>query len=475
MVTGKKKKKPKLQKWNDCNLIQFRESEARLWHFAVSEKQVTQKSQLTHSESTPLPQAQVEQAWRQFFKKRLNLSWIPSEHLYLRVIDMPACEDREETRQMLEFQLEKISPVPVHQIVWSFQNLPCPDPEQQSLLLVLAQRSAVDGVLSQLESIGYQTDQITFSGLQGLVGFEPPSDCVRISWEPRDEHSADCLISWHIDGWTKDAGLVHVPMDERGAQALVNHLNNAAWSGELEGWLKQAPEVRFEGPEEEPGSWIEAAKKWSSLGVEHEDAPHSEVRAHECAERSVRGKSTVNLMPEDVHRGYRQSYVDGLWWSSLKGVGLIYIFAVGIYFAAMEWRKTENLDLQVAMRSRANAFTNTMALQAKVNILQEQVDLKYSALDSLRMISELMPDGMSLLSFNFRQGKIVTLRGNIPTDQTAKVTDYHESLIGAQVDGKPLFESVSDPTISATGTSRRNPVQSSTWSFNCELRRSGFE
>ena len=149
MATGKKKKKPKLQKWNDCNLIQFRESEARLWHFAVSEKQVTQKSQLTHSESTPLPQTQVEQAWRQFFKKRLNLSWIPSEHLYLRVIDMPACEDREETRQMLEFQLEKISPVPVHQIVWSFQNLPCPDPEQQSLLLVLAERSAVDGVLSQ--------------------------------------------------------------------------------------------------------------------------------------------------------------------------------------------------------------------------------------------------------------------------------------------------------------------------------------
>ena len=177
----------------------------------------------------------------------------------------------------------------------------------------------------------------------------------------------------------------------------------------------------------------------------------------------------------EPHAGGRSSWisselVDGLWWSSLKGCGL-YIFAVGIYFAAMV-EETENPDLQVAMRSRANAFTNTMALQAKVNILQEQVDLKYSALDSLRMISELMPDGMSLLSFNFRQGKIVTLRGNIPTDQTAKVTDYHESLIGAQVDGKPLFESVSDPTISATGTSRRNPVQSSTWSFNCELRRS---
>ena len=59
MAIGKKKKKPKLQKWNDCNLIQFRESEARLWHFTVSEKQVTQKSQLTHSESTPLPQAQA--------------------------------------------------------------------------------------------------------------------------------------------------------------------------------------------------------------------------------------------------------------------------------------------------------------------------------------------------------------------------------------------------------------------------------
>ena len=216
MATGKKKKKPKLQKWNDCNLIQFRESEARLWHFAVSEKQVTQKSQLTHSESTPLPQTQVEQAWRQFFKKRLNLSWIPSEHLYLRVIDMPACEDREETRQMLEFQLEKISPVPVHQIVWSFQNLPCPDPEQQSLLLVLAERSAVDGVLSQLESIGYQTDQITFSGLQGLVGFESPSDCVRISGNrgmnilrivsfPGTSMDGPRMRAWCMSQWTNEA------------------------------------------------------------------------------------------------------------------------------------------------------------------------------------------------------------------------------------------------------------------------------
>ena len=117
-----------------------------------------------------------------------------------------------------------------------------------------------------------------------------------------------------------------------------------------------------------------------------------------------------------------------------------------------------------------------MELQAKVQILQEQVDLKYSALDSLRVISELMPDGLSLLSFNFRQGKVLTLRGNVPTDQSHKVTDYHEALIAATVADKPLFPSVSDPTISAiSGRRRGDTSEMSTWSFNCELRRSGFE
>ena len=92
-------------------------------------------------------------------------------------------------------------------------------------------------------------------------------------------------------------------------------------------------------------------------------------------------------MLEDLRTKYRQQYIEGLWMSSLGGVAMVYIFGVLIYFVALEWRRGDNIDLQTRLRSKANSYTNTMQLQAKVNILQEQVDLKYSALDCLKVIS----------------------------------------------------------------------------------------
>jgi hypothetical protein len=478
MAKAGKKKSARLPKWNDCNLVELKDESslaACLWHFAIRDRQLSQKARTLHGEDAPMPSMQVEQAWRQFFSKRLNLTWLANEHLYLRVLHLPACEDHDEIKQILEFQLEKISPVPVHQIVWSFELLPCPDPNQQTVLLALAESHAIESLLSKLDTLGYQTDWISFAALHGLADFKPQGDCIRVAWQPRNEASADCMISWHIQGWAREVGLIHIPSDQRGAKALIAHLNHTAWTGELEGWLQEAPKVIFEGPGEPPTPWQEATSQWTSHGIEQQTAPEPDQLSQRGAQRSILGQSSINLMPPSIHRGYRQRYIDGLWWSSLKGIGLVYLFGVGIYFAALEWKKTGNMDLQVALRSRANAYTNTMALQAKVNILQEQVDLKYSALDSLRVISELMPDGMSLISYNFRQGKILTLRGNVASDQTSRVTDYHEALIDAQVDGKALFESVSDPSITAGATSRRNPGASSTWSFNCELKRSGFE
>lgn len=476
MGTPAKKKKTRKQKWNDCNVIQVFPDLKRLWHFNVTDKQVTQKAKLNHTEEKPIPPKQVEQTWRQFLQKRLNIAWLPAEHVFLRIVHLPKGEDADETRQMLEFQLEKLSPVPVNQIVWSFQTLPCPDPTQQTVLLVLAERSSIETLLSDLDEAGYQADRIESPLLHALSTIDLDQDCVRIHVQEHDEKSFDCLISWHMSGWVQQVGISKLPKTDQGAKLLIDSLNNTAWSGELEGWLTVVPEVRFVGDDCIPASWLEAAKHWTSKEIHNEPAPDEDEQAHTSAERATRSLSTTNLMLEDIHTKYRQQYIDGLWMSSLGGVAIVYIFAVLLYFVALEWRRGESIDLQTNLRSKANSYTNAMQLQAKVGILQEQVDLKYSALDCLKVISEMMPDGMSLLSFNFRQGKVLTLRGNVPTDESIKVTDYHGFLIDAKVGENPLFASVSDPTISnATGRRRSTDAPMSTWSFNCELRRSGFE
>jgi len=110
MAKAGKKKSARLPKWNDCNLVELKDESslaACLWHFAIRDRQLSQKARTLHGEDAPMPSMQVEQAWRQFFSKRLNLTWLASEHLYLRVLHLPACEDHDEIKQILEFQLEK--------------------------------------------------------------------------------------------------------------------------------------------------------------------------------------------------------------------------------------------------------------------------------------------------------------------------------------------------------------------------------
>jgi hypothetical protein len=58
-----------------------------------------------------------------------------------------------------------------------------------------------------------------------------------------------------------------------------------------------------------------------------------------------------------------------------------------------------------------------------------------------------------------------------PAEQLSKITDYNGALQRVELNGAPLFKSVSAPSISGSGA---NPAQMN-WSFNCELRSAELE
>ena len=63
--------------------------------------------------------------YRNLFRKKINVSWASIEDVFMKVIHLPG-ESPEELRMMVELQLEKISPVPLAQLVWDIQVLPNP-------------------------------------------------------------------------------------------------------------------------------------------------------------------------------------------------------------------------------------------------------------------------------------------------------------------------------------------------------------
>ena len=452
--------------------MQLTEPTARLWQFNASERGFALKSETTEEDGNPLPQKIVGKTWQNLIQGKLNIGWIPEENVFFRAVQMPEC-DPEELKQMLEFQLEKLSPAPVAQIVWSYELIPSNVPGQVTVLLIIVDSEVVEGQLASYEEVGFHTDRLDIPWSHELVTLDRSQDRIWIRLAEKNDQIV-ALVCWVFDQTVQNVILLRLPNNDEGTLGLTEQLDRTAWTGELEGWLSQIPPVTVCGEADTTAPWVEALKEWSEHPVTGEEAPAITEAATLGARRATRGDSRSDLLPDSHRTRYRQQYIGGMW---MKGVGtlvLFYIFGVLIYFVMLEWMHQDSLNLQTQVRSTALQYTNVLKMQARIDILQEQVDLKFSALECLRVISEELPTELTLDSFKFHMGKTLSLYGKVPTADAGKVTDYHRSLINASTEGKKLFASVSDPTINAARGRSRTPSTESRWSFTCELERSGF-
>lgn len=460
------------KKWHECNVVQLHEPTARLWQFNASERSFALKSESTSKDGNPLPQKIVGKTWKNLLQGRLNIGWIPEEKVFLRTVQMPECE-REELQQMLEFQLEKLSPAPVAQIVWSYELIPSSEPGQVTVLLIIVDSQAIENQLAAFEQVGYYTDRLEIPWCHELVTLDRGPDRVWIRLAEQED-TVVALVCWVFNQTIQNVIMLRLPNNDEGTIRLTEQLDRTAWTGELEGWLKSIPPVTVCGAPSMTAPWIEALGEWSEHPVSEEQAPPITEAVTLGARRATQGDSHSDLLPDSHRTRYRQQYIDGMW---MKGVGtmvLFYIFGVLIYFVMLEWMHQDSLNLQTQVRTTAVQYTNVLKMQARIDILQEQVDLKFSALECLRVISEELPTELTLDSFKFHMGKTLSLYGNVPTAEAGKVTDYHRSLINATAEGKKLFAKVSDPSISAARGRGRSASTESRWSFTCELERSGF-
>ena len=102
-----------------------------------------------------------------------------------------------------------------------------------------------------------------------------------------------------------------------------------------------------------------------------------------------------------------------------------------------------------------------------VGVLQEQVALRFAALDAWRAAVELLPAAATLAQLDLQKGRTLQLMGTVPPDSTAEITKFNSDLKKSQVAGQPLFANVK-----AAQFTTRPGAAITTWSFEAELRRS---
>ncbi len=449
---------------SSCNVLEVGPEARNVWQFEAKGSGFALTRQQTSLVGEPLPGSIVGKSWRTLFQRKLNVAWLPPEQVFLRVTQIPR-SDVNETLSMVELQLEKLSPMPVTQVAWSFHVLPHATGNMQTVIVMLVARNVVEEFLGKLESEGYLADRLELPVLDQLQATAITEDGAWIYPDPASGSKA-ALVAWWYGGVLQNLDLLLLPPPANRANDLKEQLNQMAWAGELEGWLTAPPEwhlVADVGAQE----WETALKAGLELPIEViTPIPPAQI-ASATARRAALGDARVNLLPPEYSARYQQEFVDRLWMRGLVTLGGVYVAVVAIYLIASSIFSYRAGLVEEKVKSLGGAYTNAMQLEARYQILKDRQDLKFAGLDCWNKTAELLPENATLDRLNFNEGKRLVLNGTAPSDQMQRMLDFEAAMRKATVNGQPLFNPTAGDNITF-----RNMGPNMSWGFSLELKRS---
>ena len=420
-----------------CNVLQVGAQARQLWQFDARGRGFVLNREQTSFAGEPLPAKIITKDWRSLWQRKLNVAWLPPERVFLRVAQFPA-SDFDETLAMVELQLEKLSPMPVTQIVWSICILPQAEGNLQTVIVMIVSRNEVEEFLGQLEGQGYLADRLE---LPMLDQFQATTIAQSGAWiypeAPGGRNAA--LVAWWYGGVLQNLDLITLPATNR-PESLKEQLLQMAWAGELEGWLTSPPAWHLVADAPTAAEWEPALRTGLEQPVEVIAPVPIAGLASLTAARAARAGSEGNLLPAEFSTRYQQQFVDRLWMRGLGAVVALYLVCVLVYFARLQLELYSTRAVESKMAESGLSYTNALLLKAKYQVLKDNQELKFAALDCWKTVAELLPDGVTLDGYNFSEGKKLTLSGSAPADQTKRLLDFDSDIRKAAVNGQPLFD-----------------------------------
>jgi hypothetical protein len=453
-----------MARWNSCNVLQVAPDANRVWRFdAKGGNFVLDREQKTPV-GEPLPSRLVGKSWSSLWQKKLNVAWLPQENVYLRVIELPK-SPFDETQAMVELQLEKLSPLPVAQIVWTLHPLPATTGDLQSIIVVIAGRAAVEEFLGKLEKDGFLADRLEVPMLDQLEAAPATEDGAWIYAGARGKDAA--LVAWRSNGALRNLCLVVLPPEGDRAKSLKDQLTQLCWSGEMEGWLTEAPKWHLVADPVNAVEWQNLLREALNEPVRVTEPPSPSELASRTARRAASSSGAALLPPEFTAR-YHQQFVDRLWLRGLVATGILYAIGVVIYFCATSVLNYKTIAVEQQAAQLGDSYTNVLELKARYAVLTQRQQLKYAALDCWKIVAEQLPAGMTLQRSSFSDGQKLTLNGVCSPDQIGQISDqgkFYDAVRKAKLDGQDMFEaSAVEPLIWNQSGGTVN------WHFTLQLR-----
>ena len=464
-----------MARWHSCNVLHTGPTVRRLWQFDARSPDFTLERELAATDGQPLPTHIVAKSWRSLWQPRLNVAILPPESVFLRVIHLPE-SNFAETLAMVELQLEKLSPIPVTQVVWSLLQLPAGSApvaadatagRLQTVVVILAERKAVEEFLGVLEGQGYLADRLELGALDQLQVTPVTEDGAWIYpgvWGGTNT----ALVAWWYGRTLQNLNFLSLPVAGDRAAGLKEQLTQMTWAGELEGWLTGPPAWNLVAAQADVTEWESPLNEALSELVTVSAPVTPAALAALTARRATQADPKANLLPPEYAIRYRQSFVDRLWLRGLLAIGAVYMAGVLIYFAALSVQMYRVGGVETKVKNLGPSYTNAIQLRERYQVLKTRQELKFAALDCWKATAELLPDTVTLDGFSLVDGRKLTLNGSAPSDQVSEVLNFIKAMRKTTVSGRPLF----DASVGDGFNSRMNPGGTTvSWNFSLELKR----
>jgi len=459
-----------MARWNTCNILQLAPDTKRLWQFDAKGGGFVPGRELKIPHAQTLPGKFVAKSWTSLWSPKLNVAWLPPESVFLRVVELPA-SDAGETASMIELQLEKLSPIPVTQLVWTLhvlgtrQSAAKADGTTESLqtvVVVLVTRSAVEEFLGRLERDGYQADRLEVPMFDQLESVAPKEDGTWLFPLTLGSQNA-ALVAWWCGGALRNLSFVTLPVAGDRAAELKTQLSLLAMAGEMEGWLTAPPKWHLVADPVNATEWETCLRSALGESVQVTAPPAPAELAGRTAQRAATAPQ-VQLLPAEFTVRYHQQFIDRLWLRGLFYTGCLYAVFLAIYFCAVgvQGYRTHQVETQVA--GLGGAYTNAIQLKARYDILKERSQLKYAALDCWQLVAGELPPSITLQRFSFSDGQKLSLSGTAPQDQVNTLFTFNETIKKKQINGQPVFNPLKGEPVGPKPTGN-----SVTWNFWVEL------
>lgn len=432
-----------------------------MWQFGAGKDRVSRGGTLALPVDKPLPTGWARKSWISLVSPRLNIALLPPGSVFLRVLQLPA-GDPSELGGLVEFQLERLSPLPVNQVVWTAESIVNPNGREQTAIVVIVERSVVEEFLGKLEGAGFVADRLEVPLLRELFAATSPTTGLQLFLRDEVDHQL-CLSAWWSEGILRDISIARLVAGAGAPEALVGLLTQTAWAAEVEGWLAAPPPVQIFATADLAQRFRPALEDWSGQSLTQvQPTPVNQVA--ELTAIAALGPPAGGLVPEETQARTRQQFVDGIWMRGLGILGLTYAMVVVVYLGMLYFKTGKLDDAKSSAIVLGKQYTNTIQLREQMGILEDQVTLKFAALECWRTAAELLPLSLNLTSFTFDKGNSLTFVGYGPAGAAKEVGDFETALRNAKSGDQPLFAAVKTESIEAKGVN-------SNWRITAQLKR----